>query len=347
MDRYTKYSHFLPLKHPYTAASVAKAIFQNVVKLHGMPSTIVSDRDKVFTSNFWKELFSLLDTKLQMNSAYHPRVMDKLSVLSLEMYLQCATHAQPKKWFSWLALAEFWYNTSHHVSLGCSPFKALYGQEPHYGMLPDLASVSNAEVKDFLADRQHCSGMLRFHLERAQLRMKQYADQKRSDREFQVGDSVFLKLQPYAQTSVANRPCLKVAYKYHGPFPILERIGQVAYRLQLPPSSLIHNVFHVSQLKPFTPDYTAESTDLPVPLELDALEVVPEEILERRLSKKGNAALLQVRVRWSSLPATTTTWEDYEVLRQRFPSAPAWGQAGTQAGGSVTTPVADTAHIAG
>jgi transposase InsO family protein len=73
VDRFTKYGHFVPIKHPYTAKTIAKAVFDNVVKLHGLPKTIVSDRDKVFTSVFWKELFSLMVTQLIMSSAYHPQ----------------------------------------------------------------------------------------------------------------------------------------------------------------------------------------------------------------------------------------------------------------------------------
>jgi uncharacterized protein YdcH (DUF465 family) len=110
------------------------------------------------------------------------------------MYLCCAANAHPQKWYQWLSLAEFWYNTSHHLAIGCSPFKALYKEEPHYGMLPDLSTTMDTEVKDFLTERQTASDMLKYHLEKAQLRMKHYADQNRSPREFQVGDSVFLKL---------------------------------------------------------------------------------------------------------------------------------------------------------
>jgi hypothetical protein len=73
VDRYTKYAHFVPLKHPYSANSVAKVVFNNVVKLHSMPISIVSDRDPMFTSHFWKDLFAMFDTKLQMSSAYHPQ----------------------------------------------------------------------------------------------------------------------------------------------------------------------------------------------------------------------------------------------------------------------------------
>lgn len=73
VDRFTKYSHFIPLKHPFTAAVVARVVLDNVVKLHGLPKTIVSDRDKIFTSTFWKTLFAMLDTKLLMSSSYHPQ----------------------------------------------------------------------------------------------------------------------------------------------------------------------------------------------------------------------------------------------------------------------------------
>jgi hypothetical protein len=123
------------------------------------------------------------------------------------MYLRCAANTQPQKWYNWLPLAEFWYNTSHHSSIGFSPFKALYKEEPHYGMLADLNTTMNTEVKDFLAERQSASDLLKFHLERAQLRMKHFANQNRNPREFQVGDLVFLKLQPYIQQSVVHLNC--------------------------------------------------------------------------------------------------------------------------------------------
>lgn len=189
---------------------------------------------------------------------------------------------------------------------------------------------------DLVSERNQLSAFLQQQLQRAQLRMKHQADKGRSERSFAVGDHVFLKLQPYTQSSVVNRPYPKLAFKFFGPFEILEKIGQSAYRLQLPDSSLIHPVFHVSQLKAHVPDHTPVFTSLPHPVVLDAADVWPEEILDRRLVKKGNAAHVQVLIKWSSLPAHQATWEDYEVLKTRFPSAPAWGQAVSPAGGTVT-----------
>lgn len=131
VDRYTKFAHFIPLKHPFTASVVAKAFMQQVVRLHGVPLTITSDRDPIFTSKSWQELFTQLDTQLNMSTANHPQTDGQTERVNqcIEMYLRCATHDHPKKWFSWLALAEFWYNTSHHTAIGCSPFRALYGYD--------------------------------------------------------------------------------------------------------------------------------------------------------------------------------------------------------------------------
>jgi hypothetical protein len=136
---------------------------------------------------------------------------------------------------------------------------------------------------------------------------------------------------------VANHPFPKLAYKFFGPYKILERVGTVAYKLELPDHSDIHPVFHISQLKPFTPDYTPVFSTLPVLTDLQASEAVPEQILQRRLVKKGNTAMPQVLVKWSGLPTTSTTWEDHHVLKERFPAAPAWGRAGSSGGGDVMT----------
>lgn len=171
---------------------------------------------------------------------------------------------------------------------------------------------------------------------RAQLRFKKQSDRHRTEREFQVGESVLLKLQPYAQTTVASRPCRKLAYKYFVPFTVEQRIGTLAYKLKLPADSQIHPVFHVSQLKPFTPDYTPVFSDLPKPPDLSAKDLSPEAILDRRMMKKGDVAVLQIQVKWPSLPASAATWEDYDVLRRRYPAAAIWEDASSQGGDNVT-----------
>ncbi|KAJ1253806.1 hypothetical protein BS78_K181900, partial [Paspalum vaginatum] len=216
-------------------------------------------------------------------------------------------------------LHELWYNSSHHSSLGCSPFKALYGYDPNVGVLPDSYGSASNSVDQMVKDRKAHIDSLKAHLAAAQNKMKIYADRARTQREFQVNDRVLLKLQPYVQTSVASHPYPKLAFKYFGPYTVVERLGGAAYRLQLPPGSLIHPVFHVSQLKPFTPDYSPVFSDVSTFVPLDTAYVSPEVILDRRLVKKGNQAITQVLIKWSNLPASSATWEDYDVLKTRFP----------------------------
>ena len=157
--------------------------------------------------------------------------------------------------------------------------------------------------------------------------MKTQADKKRTERHFAVGDKVFLKLQPYAQSSVVRRATHKLAFKYLGPYVVLQKIGSVAYRLELPDTSRIHPVFLVSQLKPCVPPLHKVHTELPSP---DTKLQFPVQVLQKRTIKRGAASVDQVHVRWSESPEELATWEDYEHLKQQFPGASAWGQAGSK-----------------
>lgn len=215
VDRFTKYAHFVPLKHPYTAIIVARVLFDAVVKLHGLPQSMISDRDTIFTSQVWKKLFKLLGVNLEFSTAYHPQMDGQMERVNqcLEMYLRCSVGDSPVKWKSWLAQAEFWYNSTHHSALGCSPFKALYGYEPFVGIPSSVSAATPLVVADFIADRKLHTALLKDHLTKAQIRMKVSADRQRTDVVFQVGDKVLLKLQPYAQSSLDNRPFPKLTMK--------------------------------------------------------------------------------------------------------------------------------------
>jgi transposase InsO family protein len=166
VDHFTKYAHIYPLKHPYTASSVGATFLNNVVKLHGLPKSIVSDRDKIFTSNFWTKLFELLNIKLQMSLAYHPQTDGQTERMNqcLEMYLWCVISSTPKQWVKWLPLAEVWYNSSYHSSSKCSPFKALYGSEPSVEAIPEPVLTDNTDLNTTLAERHHFSELLKDHL---------------------------------------------------------------------------------------------------------------------------------------------------------------------------------------
>jgi hypothetical protein len=237
-------------------------------------------------------------------------------------------------------MAEFWYNSSFHTALGCSPFKALYRIEPNFGAMTNLSAASGSSIQDTL-EYQAQTELLRAQLLRAQQRMKSYTDKNRSEREFAPGEQILLKWQPYAQQSVVNRPYPKLSYKFFGPYKILERVGPVAYKLELPASAQVHPVFHVSQLKPFTANYSPTFAELPAAADLAAVAPVLAGILQRRLVRKGNVVVPQVLVHWAHLPTDAATWEDYYVLKSKYPDACLWeaeAEGVTAQEGSSVTP---------
>lgn len=145
---------------------------------------------------------------------------------------------------------------------------------------------------------------------------------------------IFVKIQPYVQFTLAPRSNQKLAYKFFGLFPVLARIGSVAYKLQLPASLSVHPVFHVSQLKKAVTSGVQVSASFPIDINLPR---VPEAILQRRIVSDGTGSVEQGLINWADWPEDMATWEALDHLRQVFPRAPAWGQADSQTPGSVTT----------
>jgi hypothetical protein len=132
VDRFSKYCHFIPLAHSYIVESVVQAFFTDIVRLHGIPQSIVSDRDPVFTSAFWRELMRLMGTKMHMSSAFHPKTDDQTKAANrvIVMYLRCFTSDRPRQWLRWLPWAEYIYNTSYQSSLHETSFWVVYSHDP-------------------------------------------------------------------------------------------------------------------------------------------------------------------------------------------------------------------------
>lgn len=339
VDKFSKYAHFVLLKHPYTALSVATSYMQNIFKLHGLPMALISDRDRIFTSSLWQELFRLSQTQLRMSSSYHPQTDGQTERVNqcLETYLRCSVHACPKNWAKWIFLAEYWYNTSFHSALGRTPYEVLYGTLPREFGVAQIDTCTVPDLEAWLREREVMRELLQQQLKHAQDRMKKQADKRRTDREFEVGDSVFLKLQPFIQSSVEQRPYQKLAFRYYGPYKVEARIGKVAYKLKLPDASKIHPVVHVSQLKKALGEDMIADKELPPNNTILQAEHFPVDILARRVVKAQTDAKERVLVRWSALPLSLATWEEPGTLRKRFPSSPAWGQAGFEGGEIVRT----------
>ncbi|XP_070011785.1 uncharacterized protein [Nicotiana sylvestris] len=194
------------------------------------------------------------------------------------------------------------------------------GKEKPPIYLPYLVGEAVTDMVDrSLAAREAIIQLLKFHLARAQQKMKDMTNNRRFDRSFVVGDWIYLKLQSYRKISVASRLFNKLAAKYFGPFPITAKVGAVAYRLLLPTDVLIHPTFHMSQLKKC--HEVPATISHPHVLHLSSpYYLEPEGILSRRLVKKGNKAACQVLVKWSGVDAAQATWEYLTDLQHRFPS---------------------------
>ena len=251
VDRLTKTAHFIPLKTGFTMEKLAQTYVEEIVRLHGVPLSIVSDRDPRFVSGFWKSLHGALGTKLHFSTAFHPQTdgQSERTIQTLEDMLRACTLDFGGRWDTHLPLVEFAYNNSYQATIGMPPYEALYGRKCrsplHWDEVGEKAVVGPELVLQSVEGVQK----IRQRMKAAQDRYKSYADKRRRPLEFVVGDHVFLKVSP-VKSVVRFGVKGKLNPRYIGPYEVLERIGPVAYRLALPPSLAgVHDVFHVSQLR--------------------------------------------------------------------------------------------------
>ncbi|XP_026452504.1 uncharacterized protein LOC113352983 [Papaver somniferum] len=205
-----------------------------------------------------------------------------------------------------------------------SPFQALYGYLPPHLAFPSTATASVTEVESYLKQRDEVLALLKDALHKSTtifevLWLKFYADQKRTDRVFSVGDKVYLKLQPYRQAFVALRRNLKHAAKYYGLFEIIKKVGLAAYKVQLPAEARIHPVFHVSQLKQHIGTTHIPSPSLPT-LDTDGqFLVIPAAALASRIIFSNGLSVPQLLIQWTNTSPADATWEDAKHIAHHFP----------------------------
>lgn len=276
----------------------------------------MSDRDPVFTSSFWSELFRLAGSKLHLSSAFHPQSDGQTEVVNrvIGMYLRCLSGDRPKDWLRWLPCAEFCYNSSFQTALRATPFRVVYGRDPPALVAYEPGIARLAAVDNQLVEQDEFLSEIRERLLQAQNYMKEHYDKTHRDVEFQVGQWVWLRLHSRAVVSLGRQTLGKLSPRFFGPYKILQRVGEVAYQLQLPPRARLHDVFHVSLLKPFHGEPSHQIVPLPA-LHHGRVLPNPAQVLRSRYTTAG----WEVLVRWDDLPATDTSWLLVSNFRQRYP----------------------------
>lgn len=292
VDHFFKGVHLGMLPTAHTAHAVASLFLELVVKIHGVPQSLVSDRDPLFVSKFWQKLFHLSGTQLKMSLAYHPQSDGQTEVLNhvIDQYLRSFIHHQPSNWGRFLAWAEYSHNTSWNAATGTTPYEVTFGRKP-FNFPTYIAGTSNLDAVDtFMTNRDEVFQFIRKKLLKAQATMKDQVDTHRREVTYNPGEWVLLKLRPHRQSTAKGSQVFsgKLAKMFYGPFQIIERIGKVSYRLQLPPEAKIHSVFHCSMLKPFQGDPEVTALTLPGQIIDHQPIVAPLAILDYRKADSPN-----------------------------------------------------------
>ncbi|GJW24370.1 reverse transcriptase domain-containing protein [Tanacetum coccineum] len=300
VDRLTKSAHFLAICEDYSTEKLARLYTDEIVARHGVPVSIISDRDARFTSRLWQTFQKALGTRLDMSTAYHPQTdgQSERTIQTLEDMLRACVIDFGGSWDVHLPLAEFSYNNSYHTSIRCAPFEALYGRKCRSPVLWAEIGEGSLIGPELVQETTDKVVVIKERLQAARDRQKSYADNRRKPLEFEVGDRVMLKVSPWKGVVRFGKKG-KLAPRYVGPFEILERIGPVAYRLRLPEElSGVHDTFHVSNLKKCLADASLHVplNEIKVDKTLRFIEE-PIEILDRKIKslKRSKISLVNVR----------------------------------------------------
>ncbi|GJW12764.1 putative nucleotidyltransferase, ribonuclease H [Tanacetum coccineum] len=322
VDRLTKSAIFVPMRETDPMEKLARMYLKEVVTRHGIPVSIICDRDPRFASNFWRSLQKALGTNLDMSTAYHPQTdgQSERTIQTLEDMLRACVIDFGNGWVKHLPLVEFSYNNSYHASIKAAPFEALYGRKCRSPVC--WAEVGQVQLTgpEIVQETTEKVIQIKQRMQAARDRQKSYADLKRKPMEFQVGDRVMLKVSPWKGVVRFGKRG-KLNPRYVRPFKVLAKVGSVAYKLKLPQElSRVHNTFHVSNLKK---SYSDEP--LAVPLEGlhidDKIQFVeePVEIMEREIKRLKRSHIPLVKVRWNSKRGPEFTWEREDSFKKKYP----------------------------
>ena len=260
---------------------------------------------------------------MAFSSAYHPQSngQSERTIQTLEDMLRACCLEWQGAWTAHLPLVEFAYNNSYHSSIGLAPYEALYGRPCRTPL--DWFEVGERVVTgpELVQQSVEVVQLVRQRLQSAQSRQKSYADQRRRPLEFQVGDQVFVRVSPMKGVVRFGKRG-KLSPRFIGPFTISERVGGLAYRLELPSElAAVHDVFHVSMLRRYLSDesHVLQSAEWSEVTPVLTVPEFPLHIEDRRVQRLRNKAIPLVRVAWQRHSGGESTWEREDEMREQFP----------------------------
>ena len=251
VDRLTKRSHFIPTVKEIDAPLTARLFMQNIVKLHGVPKTVVSDRDIRFVSAFWRSLHNILGSQLQMSTSNHPQTDGQTERVNriLNNLLRSYCYQEHDTWTNYLDMVEFAYNSSYQKSIDTTPFMADLGYQPTLPLFRDLSLQPNyhAGVEDLGTKLKAIQTRIQDQMAHAQRSQEFHANSHRNDATYNIGDWVLVHRETYAKSDTYK----KIQPAYLGPFKVVKKITDNVYEIDLPDHRKTHRCINVQFLRPY------------------------------------------------------------------------------------------------
>ncbi|MCO5552283.1 hypothetical protein L7F22_005795 [Adiantum nelumboides] len=297
---------------------MVKLFMHNIFKYHGMPQSIVSDRDPRMTSLFWKALFENMGTTLKFSSSFHPQTdgQSKEANSTVLDLLKCYVSEHKATWEHYLPLVEYAYNNTVHTSTGKAPFEIVEGGKKVPPILQTKDKIFEADK--YVQNMDEAYRKIKLALEKTQSKQKKAADRHRRELVFSLGDWVLLRFEKARLRKMKGKERLfpKLGMRYYGPFQVCDKISDVAYRLKLPEGWKIHNAFHASLLRPFIGDVPEDTVpeEQPEVEELDEI-LVPEQILAHKDRKVRGKVARRYLVKFKNYSPIDAKWmEEAELV---------------------------------
>jgi hypothetical protein len=313
--RLTKQIHAIPTTKTVSSLGVARIFYDHIYRLHGWPTSIVSDRDPRFTADLWQALTSLTGTTLNMSTADHPQTDGQAENANKTIitFLRSYVSTFQDDWDLHLTPAEFSHNDAVHTSTGYSPFYLNYGHHPltPSAIAADSPSLRPSTTPDFVTHLKSLHQRARQAMLKAQAAQSIAANRHRHHVTLPVGSYAWVQatfLDPPTATGTRR----KLGSKFYGPYEVMEARSDVVYKLDLPPHLRHHRVIHIEHLKPYTGPHPTTLLNPPPP---DIIDGEEHHHVEAFINVRGSRSRLKYLVKWTGLPADRNTWEPAHRLQ--------------------------------